>query len=148
MQFEIKHWITGSVLFSFETESLKLCVETAVKYGADLKGADLKGAVIWGADLGGADLRGADLDLANLSGAKIRYDVIITKAPIQISGLEWPVTIWDQHMQIGCEFHSHEEWKNFSDDEWMTMGGKEALYLKRNQFPAILALCEQHKPKS
>ena len=122
MQFEIKHRITGSVMFSLETQSLKLCVEAAVKSRADPRGADLRGA-------------------------KIRDDIIITKAPIQISGLEWPVIIWDQHMQIGCEFHSHEEWKNFSDDEWLKMGGKEAIYLKRNQFPAILALCEQHKPK-
>jgi len=55
MKIEIKHRITGRVLFSLETESLKLCVEAAVKSKADLMGADLMGA-----DLMGADLRDAN----------------------------------------------------------------------------------------
>ena len=41
MKFEIKHRFTGAVLFSLETESLKLCVEAAVKSRAYLAGADL-----------------------------------------------------------------------------------------------------------
>lgn len=49
MKFEIKHRFSGSVLFSLECGSLKLCVEAAVKGGADLRGANLRGA-----DLGGA----------------------------------------------------------------------------------------------
>jgi len=44
MLFKIKHRFSGSVLFSLETESLKLCVEAAVKDGANLYGADLRGA--------------------------------------------------------------------------------------------------------
>jgi uncharacterized protein YjbI with pentapeptide repeats len=74
--FEIKHRFSGSVLFSLETESLKLCVEAAVKGGANLRGADLGGANLGGADLhganlGGANLRGADLGGANLGGADL-----------------------------------------------------------------------------
>ncbi len=42
--FEIKHRFTGSVLFSIETDSIKLCVEAAVKAGANLGGANLDGA--------------------------------------------------------------------------------------------------------
>jgi len=38
MIFKIKHRFSGSVLFSLETESLKLCVEAAVKDGANLDG--------------------------------------------------------------------------------------------------------------
>jgi uncharacterized protein YjbI with pentapeptide repeats len=41
MIFEIKHKISGTVMFSLETQSLKLCVEAAVKSGADLIGANL-----------------------------------------------------------------------------------------------------------
>ena len=52
MLFEIKHRFTGDVLFKLETESLKLCVEAAVKLGADLGGADLRYADLGGADLG------------------------------------------------------------------------------------------------
>jgi hypothetical protein len=59
MKFEIKHRYSCAVLFSLETDSLKLCVEAAVKARADLQGADLQGADLRGADLQGADLRGA-----------------------------------------------------------------------------------------
>jgi len=70
--FEIKHRFNGSVLFKLETESLKLCVEAAVKSGADLRGAYLEGADLEGADLEGADLEGADLRGADLRGADLR----------------------------------------------------------------------------
>jgi hypothetical protein len=67
MKFEIKHRFGGSVLFSLETESIKLCVEAAVKSGANLRGANLGGA-----NLDGAYLRGAYLDGAYLGGANLR----------------------------------------------------------------------------
>ena len=67
--FEIKHRISGSVLFSLETETLKLTLEAAVRGGADLGGAYLGGAYLRGADLGGAYLRGAYLRGADLGGA-------------------------------------------------------------------------------
>jgi len=77
MKFEIKSGWDASVLFSLETDSLKLCIEAAVKSranlrGADLGGADLRGANLRGADLGNADLRGANLVSANLRGAHLR----------------------------------------------------------------------------
>ena len=68
MKFEIKHRITGAVLFELECGSLKLCVEAAVKSGADLSSADLSYA-----DLSSADLSYADLSSANLSYADLRY---------------------------------------------------------------------------
>jgi hypothetical protein len=71
MKFEIKSRWTGRVLFSLETETLKLCVEAAIKSRADLSGADLYGADLSGADLSGADLSGADLSGANLYGADL-----------------------------------------------------------------------------
>ena len=72
MLFEIKHRLSGSVLFSLETESLKLCVEAAVKDGAYLRGAYLRGAYLGGADLDGANLDGANLRGAYLRGAYLR----------------------------------------------------------------------------
>jgi hypothetical protein len=72
MKFEIKsHW-TGAVIFALETESMKLCVEAAVKSGADLSGANLSGADLSGANLSGAYLSGANLSGAYLSGANLR----------------------------------------------------------------------------
>jgi uncharacterized protein YjbI with pentapeptide repeats len=71
MKIDIKSWFTGSVLFSLETESLRLCVEAAVKSGANLSGANLYGANLYGADLSRANLYGANLSRANLSGADL-----------------------------------------------------------------------------
>ena len=68
MKFEIKSWWSGDVLFSLECGSMKLCIEAAVKSGADLSRADLSRANLSGADLSGADLSGANLSCANLSG--------------------------------------------------------------------------------
>ena len=76
MKFEIRSRWSGSVLFALETESLKLCVEAAVKGDADLSGADLRDADLRGADLRGADLRGAVLRDADLSGADLRGAVL------------------------------------------------------------------------
>jgi len=82
MKFEIKHRFTGSVIFSLETESLKLCVEAAVKsranlynanlYSANLRCADLCSANLRCADLYSADLYSADLCSANLYSADLR----------------------------------------------------------------------------
>ena len=54
MKIEIKHRLTGTVLFSLETDSLKLCVEAAVKSNADLVGANLENANLENANLVGA----------------------------------------------------------------------------------------------
>ena len=74
MLYEIKSYFSGRVLFSLETTSLKLCVEAAVKSGADLSGADLSGADLRRADLSGADLSGAVLSGAVLSRAAMDID--------------------------------------------------------------------------
>jgi uncharacterized protein YjbI with pentapeptide repeats len=69
VRFEIKSRFDGRVLFSRECDSLKLCIEAAVKYRANLSGAYLSGANLSGANLSGANLSGAYLSRANLSGA-------------------------------------------------------------------------------
>jgi len=76
MIFEIKHRYSGVALFSGGADSLRLCIEAAVKsranlYGANLSRADLSGANLFGANLFRADLRGADLSGADLSGANL-----------------------------------------------------------------------------
>ncbi len=73
MKFEIKHKITGSILFSIETSSWKLAVEAAIKSKTDLSYADLRYADLHSADLRSADLSSADLSSADLSYADLRY---------------------------------------------------------------------------
>ena len=79
LKIEIKHYITGAVLFEFEKEgnTIKDTVCEANLRGADLYGADLREANLYGANLReanlyGANLRGADLRGANLRGANLR----------------------------------------------------------------------------
>ncbi len=71
MKFDIKNPFSDAVLFTLECGSLKLCLEGAVKGGADLGEADLRGANLRGANLRGANLRGAYLGEANLRGANL-----------------------------------------------------------------------------
>ena len=104
--FEIKNRFNGSVIFSLECKSFKVCVEAKIKLdanlyganlfranlsranlsGADLSGADLSGADLFRADLfradlSGADLSGADLSRANLSGADL-YGANLSRADL------------------------------------------------------------------
>jgi len=71
MKIEIRSRFNSAVLFSLETESVKLCLQAAVKSRANLCGADLYGANLAGADLAGADLCGANLCGADLYGANL-----------------------------------------------------------------------------
>jgi hypothetical protein len=73
MIFEIKHRTTGSVLFSLECTSLKLCVEAAVSSKANLSSANLRSADLRSANLSSANLRSADLSSADLSSADLRW---------------------------------------------------------------------------
>ena len=146
MKFEIKHRHTLSVLFSTEAETLKEAVEEAVRKGTNLGGADLRGANLGAANLGGAGLGGANLGGANLYGAKIRDDITVSKAPLQLLGLTYPVIIWDHHMQIGCEFHSHDEWAAFDDAAIAAMDGRAARKFWDAHKAMLLALCKSHAP--
>ena len=73
---EIKNRYTNKVIFECEAESIKVCVEKAVKNrvnlnGADLKWADLSEANLSEANLSETNLNGADLSEANLSEADL-----------------------------------------------------------------------------
>ena len=73
VKIEIKSWLSGSVLFEYESENdtMRAAVEAAIYSNANLSGADLRDADLSDANLGGADLRDADLSNANLSGANL-----------------------------------------------------------------------------
>lgn len=127
-EIEIKNRFTGSVIFAAEAVNLQACIKSAIADGVSLRYCNLSGCDLSGCDLG--------------DGIKI------TKAPILISGLFWSVVIWDNHMQIGYEFRSHEAWHEFSEDDWLRMGKEEALHLKHWQLSALLLLCDGHRPRT
>jgi hypothetical protein len=110
--------------------------------GAYLTGANLTGAYLTGANLYGANLSGANLTGANLTGAKWRDGVVINKPPIQLFGLNWRVTILDEHMQIGCELHKLSDWAIYDDARIAAMDGREALRFWRSHKDVLFGLAK------
>ncbi len=114
--------------------------------GASLFKADLSGADLSGANLSGADLSGAYLFRASLSGADLSEDLKIKQIPIQLLNLRWPIIIFDQHMQIGCEFHSIKNWFNFSDARINNMDCKAFNFWKQNK-TSLMEICKANNRK-
>ena len=69
---QIKHRVSGAVLFECEAENLKVAVEQAVASGANLSDANLSDANLSGANLSDANLSDANLSDAYLRGANLR----------------------------------------------------------------------------
>ena len=120
MKFEIKHRINGSVLFSLECESLKVCLVAAVKKKAYLRGADLRGADLGGAYLRGAYLRGADLGEAYLRGADLRgADLGEAYLAAQLGGPNgWSAWTYvskegEQRVRVGCRDYTIAEGRDY-----------------------------------
>ena len=141
---QIKHRWSDSVLFECDVPDdmasglrTRYVLEKAVEADAYLAGANLAGANLAGANLAGANLAGA-----NLAGAKWREGVVINKAPIQLFGLHWRVTILDEHMQIGCELHKLSDWAQYDDKRIAEMDGREALRFWRAHKDALLGLAK------
>jgi hypothetical protein len=82
-----------------------------IEPGADLQGADLRDA-----DLRWADLRDADLKGVDLKGASLRWcmgdGIVIKHAHFDRYRCAWT----KYSLAIGCEQHTIEEWKRFTDD--------------------------------
>ena len=134
MPIEIKHHLTKEVLHTVYAETLR---------GANLRGDSLRGAeTLRGADLSCdnlsdanlsyADLRGADLSYANLCDANLSYanlsDANLSDASLwncagngrELKTVQtgiWQITYSAEVIQIGCQQHSIEAWKAFSDEE-------------------------------
>ena len=109
--------------------------------GANLGTANLRGANLRGANLGGAYLGGANLGGANLGGANLGEDIKIQEQPIQVSTPRYDVIVFDNHMKIGCEFHSLSGWWGFDDKRILQMDGKVALEFWRKWKGPLQAIC-------
>ena len=151
---EIKNRWTGEVLFSCEVPEgmesgmiARHAVETAITQDANLRGANLLGANLLGANLRDADLRGANLLGANLRGANLRgADLWDAKnSPLVINGLNWIVYISGTGMmRIGCQNHSVEDWKSFTDERISQMAG-DALEFWSKHKTMLLGICDTYK---
>ena len=133
MKFEIKNRWNGKVIFSLETESLKLCIEAAIKSEANLREADLRGADLYGADLREAYLRGVDID-----GETVKL------TPLTVSNLIYHCLITDNYMRLGCKRFTHTEWENFNDEQILKMDDDALPFWKTWKEP-LLAMCAAHR---
>ena len=161
MLIEIKHRFTDNILFACEAQNMREAVFQAISNGADLRCADLRGADLRGADLSGADLRGAYLRGADLSGADLRGAYLrgadlrgayfggekLAIAPISILNLTWDILISEQYLEIGCQRHTHNEWKAFDEAQIKSMESRAADFWNANKV-WILSACDAHKTES
>ena len=132
--------LRGANLYSANLEGVDL--RGANLYGANLYGANLRGANLRGADLEGANLEGVDLRGANLYGADLEGEKL-TKTPLQLNNLKWPVLISDKYLRIGCQRFTIEEWKNFDDATIVKMDFAALKFWRKWKAP-IIALCDAH----
>ena len=95
---------------------------------ADLSFADLSFANLSSANLSSANLSFADLSFANLSSANLSSANLSSANSLngsvgnmsEVKSLQcdyWAVTYTADKMQIGCQFHTIEEWWAFTDKE-------------------------------
>ena len=119
MKIQIKSRFTAAVLFEHDAEnnSIRMTLELAIKSGANLSGAYLSGA-----------------DLNGVCGLN---DWIKN---IQIE--DWPISYTSEIMQIGCQRHPLDAWRNFSDAEIRAMDGRKALTFWRKWRETIFKIIE------
>ena len=53
--------------------------------------------------------------------------VEISMRPLAILGLQWPITILDRTMRIGCQEHSLDDWASFDDRKIAEMDWHNAV---------------------
>jgi hypothetical protein len=59
-----------------------------------------------------------------------------------LNGLNWPVSISNCAVQIGCQNHTIEEWGNFTDKEIAQMDGKDSLRFWREHKNTIMTIAK------
>ena len=151
-KIQIRHRDTNAVLFECEAPAdlssglrMRHALEKATQARANLARANLDGANLARANLARANLDGANLDganlaRANLDGAKFGDGVTAARGIRQVLGLRWPVTIFDNHMRIGCQLHSLADWATFTKRDIVEMDGTDALLFWRRHKAILLAL--------
>ena len=112
--------------------------------GVKLIGCKLGGCNFAETQLSGESLCGVDTRLVKLRGSYIDGEKL-HKEPIVINGLPWFVLITDNYMRLGCERHTHEEWRKFRTSNIEKMGVGAVAIFKRYR-EVLLALCDLHQP--
>jgi hypothetical protein len=59
--------------------------------------------------------------------------VVLSREPLLLCGLRYFVMISPKYIRIGCENHTHEGWKSFTDEEIAKMDEDALDFLKENK---------------
>ena len=75
---------------------------------------------------------------------KIKIKNIETKKFLNIViNKYYKIQILDTHIKIGCQFHSVEEWENFTDDKIIKMDGKKAIKFWKEWKDILIMMCNK-----
>ena len=108
------------------------------------KYADLSNADLSNADLRYANLRGANLRGANLRGANLRYCVGNGKEIKSLQIGTYLISYTKDILNIGCQSHTLDEWKSFTDDEISEMDSDVLEWWKLNKY-IVIELAERER---
>ena len=140
--------LTGADLSRAHLSGANLsCAYLSVAYlsGANLTNTKLTDANLYGADLSGADLSGVDLSGVDLSGANLSsaklYGRIINDSDKVILTPRWIVIVSSVTMRVGCKIYTHEEWRNFTDEQISKMDENALIFWRENK-ELLLSACD------
>jgi len=105
--------------------------------GSNLRGCNTVKMLIDGESLIGVDTRMVNLKGSIIDGEEVK------KQPIVINGLPWFVLITDNYMRLGCERHTHQDWKNMKIKD-MEKIGEIAVYIFQKYSSLLFTLCDLH----
>ena len=147
----------GELILETESEDLRYAnlTDANLRYanliganliGANLIGANLTDANLIGANLSYANLRYANLTDANLTGANL-IDANVRYANLIVLQMDlWTAYITTNHIRIGCQSYSLDNWENFTDKEILSMHPDALDYWTKNK-EVIINLCKRFNNK-
>ena len=95
--------------------------------GGEFRGGEFRGGDFWDGNFLGGNFRGGNFWGGNFLGASI------SRRPITIYGLTWPVYITQAGAKIGCQAHSVAAWNTLSDSEINAMAPGALTFWRQNK---------------
>jgi len=137
-------WLIDAVV---ENEDVTIDEDGRVQwYSGKWLSGDFRGGNFCGGDFCGGDFWGGDFRGGNFRGGDFRGGAIKIK-PQTLYGLRWRIIIVDDRMEIGCQRHTHAQWKKFSDADIGAMDSYALEFWKENK-SFLLAACSAHAKRA
>ena len=136
---KIMRWDNSKVIAENKDMTVKQLVEYCVEQGISLNGAELNGAELNGislnnAELNGAELNGAELNYAELNNISGSLNGFIC---LSLEGY-YVVCCFNGQVAIGCQQHSLEKWRSFTDEQIEEMDDNALAWWGRHKAEVTL----------